>query len=64
MVKVVKLTKDLAAKRTKGGGGGGSDAKPTKHCPHCKRDTWHEAGDCFELEKNKDKRPSYWKLVL
>ena len=61
---VDKLTKELAVKRAKGGGSGGSKAKPTKHCPHYKRDTWHNADDCFKLDKNTDKRPIYWKSVL
>ena len=31
---------------------------------NCKRVTWHLPDNCFELEKNKDKRPSYWKSIL
>ena len=32
--------------------------------PHCKRDTWHDADDCYELAKNKEKRPKNWKSVF
>jgi hypothetical protein len=61
-----KLTKALAESKGGGGGGGGGGIKrgDVKYCPNCKRDTWHKADDCFELEKNKDKRPSYWKTAL
>ena len=40
------------------GGAGGDGTKPdkpprlAKGCPHCKRDTWHDPDDCFELAKN------------
>jgi len=49
------------------GGGGGRPDKPdrqAKWCPNCKRDTWHDPDDCFELGKNKDNRPKNWKSVF
>ena len=50
-------------KRANGGGGGNGKKKEAKYCPNCKRDTWHDADDCFELPKNADKRPKSWKSV-
>ena len=35
-----------------------------KYCPNCKRDTWHEPDECFELEKNAHKRHSRWKSCV
>ena len=74
IVKLTKLVSELtAAKKSRSGGGGsggggrgggGRERGPTKLCPNCKRDTWNEPDDCFELAKNKDKRPSYWKSCL
>ena len=26
-----------------------------KWCPHCKKDSWHDADGCFETAKNKEK---------
>ena len=37
---------------------------PAKYCPNCKRDTWHEPYDCFELENNSRKRHPRWKLCV
>ena len=55
-------------KGTWGAGGDGtkSDKPPclAKWCPHCKRDTWHNANDCYELANNKDKNPKNWKSVF
>ena len=59
-------------KRGEGGGAGGGGAgsggtKPkreAKWCPHCKRDTWHDPDDCFELGKNASKRKAGWKSVF
>ncbi len=46
-----------------GGGGGGSNANcQRKPCPHCKK-RHIKQDDCWELEKNKDKRPANWKSV-
>ena len=48
-----------------GAGGGGFKAKrEAKWCPHCKRDTWHDPEDCFELGKNASKRKPGWKSVF
>ena len=33
-------------------------------CPHCKNEDYHEVNACFELVKNKDKRPTGWKSLL
>ena len=60
--KVETLTEALAKK-----GGGGVEVPgrgPGKHCPKCKMETWHKLDACFELERNKDKLPRYWKLFL
>ena len=61
-----KITKAVAESKGAGedGGGGGGKRGDAKYCPNCKHDTWHKADDCFELEKNKDKRSSYWKTAL
>ena len=47
-----------------GGGSGGGGKGDAKHCLNCKRDTCHKPDECFELAKNKENRPSYWKSVL
>ena len=63
LAKEVETLIDELAK--KGGGGVEVPGKgPGKHCPNCKRDTWHKADACFELDKNKDKRPCHWKSCL
>ena len=60
--KVEMLTAELYKK---GGGGGEVTGRGTgNYCPNCKRETWHKTDDCFELEKNKDKRPRWWKSCL
>ena len=57
--KVETLTAELAKK---GGGGGEVTGRgPGNYCPHCKRETWHKPEECFELERNKDKHPHWWK---
>ena len=50
-------------KRVNSGGGGNGKKREAKYCANCKRETWHEADDCFELPKNADKRPKNWKSV-
>ena len=63
LAKNVKTLTDALAK--KGGGGVVVPGRvPGKHFPNCKRETWHKADACFELEKNKDKRPRWWKSCL
>ena len=73
ILKLTKVVNDLTeVKKGCGGGGGGGGGGGSggggrgdaKHCPNCKRDTWHKPNDCFEMARNKDKRPSYWKLCL
>ena len=53
--KVEMLTAELAKKV--GGGGDVTGRGPGKYCPNCKRETWHNPDECFELEWNKDKFP-------
>ena len=73
ILKLTKVVNDLTeGKKGRGsgsvGGGGGESGGggrgDAKNCPNCKRDTWHKPDECFELERNKEKRPSYWKSVL
>lgn len=56
-----RLTKELGHKR---GGRGNDTQREKKRCPNCKRDVFHVPDDCFELDKNKDKRPPGWKSCL
>ena len=35
-----------------------------RHCNNCKQKSYHDDEDFFELEKNKGKRPDYWKTRL
>ena len=37
---------------------------PFKYWPNWKRGTWHKPDDWFELERNKDKHPRWWKYCL
>ena len=66
--KIKSLASSLASiKTTKKGNGGGGGSKPKreqKWCPNCKRDTWHDPDDCFELAKNANKRRKGWKSVF
>lgn len=45
-----------------GGGGGTNNSRQRKPCPHCKK-RHIKQDDCWELDKNKDKRPANWKSV-
>ena len=57
--KAETLTAELAKK-----GGSGVEVTgrgPGKYLLNCKRETWHNPDNCFELEKNKDKHPRWWK---
>ena len=61
---IKSLTSGDGNRRNRGTGGAGGERtksdKPSrlaKWCPNCKRDTWHDADDCYELAKNKDERP-------
>ena len=60
--KVETLTEALA----KNGGGGAEVPRrgPGIFFPNCKMETWHKPDACFELEKNIDKRPRWWKSCL
>ena len=53
----------LSAKINKGNSRS-TNSGETKLCPHCKRIVFHAPTDCFELEKNKDKRPASWTTCL
>ena len=66
ILKLTKAVNDLTEvkKGCGSGGGGGGGRGDAKHCLNCKRDTWHKPDECFELAKNKEKRPSYWKSCL
>ena len=58
------LASSKANKKGNGGGGGTKTKREQKWCPNCKRDTWHDADDCFELAKNASKRGPNWKSVF
>ena len=60
--KVETLTVELAKKGE--GGGEVPGREPGKYCPNCKRETWHKPDERFELERNRDKRPRWWKSCL
>ena len=71
ILKPTKVVNDLTeVKKGRGGGGGGGGGSggggrgDAKHCPKCKRNTWHKPDDCFELAQNKEKCTSYWKSCL
>ena len=63
---LTKTNESLVAKlATRSGGrhapaGRYTPAGPRRLCPHCKKMVAHAPDDCFELEKNKDKRPRGW----
>ena len=66
-----RLTKEVASlsqevKKYKKGGQelNGRRVNPSKYCPNCKRETWYELDECFELEKNAQKRHLRWKLCV
>ena len=44
--------------------GGQVSARNTTLCAHCKKEGFHQPQDCFELIKNKDKRPPGWRSAL
>ena len=57
--KVEALTNESKGKKNGVGGRGPelSNGKEGKYCYNCKSLTWHGPDDCFELKKNKYKRP-------
>ena len=58
--------KDLQRKTYRLKKKGGSEATQRKRdptlCPHWKKEGYHEPDACFEIAKNKDKRPPGWKI--
>ena len=67
--KVEAQAAELQKRQSKGSGGGGDaggapGGNEGSFCKNCKRKTWHLPDNCFELEKNKSKRPAYWKSAL
>ena len=44
-------------------GGQVSGRSPTL-CHHCKKEGYHQTDACYELAKNKDKRPPGWRSSL
>ena len=44
--------------------GGQVSARNTTLCANCKKEGFHQPQDCFELIKNKDKRPPVWISAL
>ncbi len=60
------LTKANAALTAKvnGKASPAAGARKPKLCPNCKKEVYHAPDDCFELEKNKDKRPPGWRSRL
>ena len=69
-VKLIKIISDLmgqlkrAQGNTRSGGRENKQNNQTTHCPNCKVDGFHKPDDCFELVKNKSKRPAAWKTCL
>ena len=57
---LIKTNESLVAKLAAKSGGRHTPAGPKKLCPHCKKMVVHAPDDCFELEKNKDRRPRGW----
>ena len=63
---LTKANKVLSTQGQHGGraGKGGGEWKPKKHCQNCKMEVYHPPDDCFELEKNKGRRPRNWVSLL
>ena len=70
---IKSLAASISSLKNKKGGDGGGNGRPKtkewtkreqKYCPHCKRDTWHDPDDCFELAKNAIKRRATLKSVF
>ena len=60
---LTKVNAPLSEKVQKAGWGRGykgANPRPKKLCPHCKKMGVHAPNDCFELEKNKDRRARGW----
>ena len=41
-----------------------SARNPPTLCANCKKEGYHQPQDCYELAKNKDKRPPGWRSGL
>ena len=69
-VKLTKIIADLTGQlkwaqgNIRGGGRENKQKKQTIHCPNCKVVGFHKPDNCFELVKNKAKRPASWKTCL
>ena len=62
---VASLTKANEVLRNPGqqggrSGRGGGEWRTKKHCKNCKLEVFHAPDDCFELEKNKERRFRGW----
>ena len=59
--RLAKNVETLTAVLAKKGGGGVEvpGREPGKYFPNCKRETCHKPDECFELKRNKDKRPRH-----
>ena len=56
--KKVETLKAVLTKKV-GGGGEVTRREPGKYFSNCKRETWHNPDECFELDLNREKRPSW-----
>ena len=62
MMRDIKTPAPAAETNKLRGGGKRRQGKPTRTCGNCgKTGVTHEDDECFSLEKNKDKRPTWWK---
>ena len=61
--KLTSDTKNLKRDKSCLKKGGKSSRGPTA-CHHCKKDRYHAPYACYELVKNKDKRPPGWRSLL
>ena len=43
--------------------GVGKARRPLRYCKNCKKEGYHEDDECYSLEKNKDKRPKWYKAA-
>ena len=65
IAQLTKANETLSSKVNRAGVGNqnerrNNDPRAKKLCPHYKKEMIHAPGDCFKLEKNKDKRPWNW----
>ena len=59
---LTKANEVLSTQGQQGGraGRGGGEWKPKNCCKNCKMEVVHPPDDCFELEKNRQRRPWGW----